>query len=292
MIKTLIKKAILLLWIFPLLALAQSSPEPQLTIPSQQAIHTILLVVALQDEANPILKKLNLQPLPPFGGLPMKAYGGKVGNLSVYLVQNGADPRSKAENIGSQAATLSTYVGIQRFHPDLVISIGTAGAIEKNGAQLKQLYVSKKIYFFDRRIQVPDYKEYGLGDYSSPTLAPSMLAKTKLQPGIICTGDSFDENATDYQMMLQLGCHSIEMEAAGVAWASQLMHTPMLAIKGITDYAEDQNGIPQFLKNFSAVTNDLAEQLDLLLQQLAMSNDHKTTPTLREASNARTTTQR
>lgn len=137
-----------------------------LAVTTQHPIKKVLLVVAMNTEANPIISALNLHKtdsLPAF--LPMRGYAGKLNNLDVLLVENGEDSINKVQNIGTQAATLSTYVGIENFHPDLIISIGTAGGVEKNGSKLNTIYASQKVYFFDRRVNIPGYHEYGLGLY-------------------------------------------------------------------------------------------------------------------------------
>jgi nucleoside phosphorylase len=136
----------------------------------KNGINKILLVVAMNKEASPIIKKLNLKKeADVFPGLPMQAYVGKYANKDIFLITNGKDPMYKVDNVGTQPAVLATYLGIEHFHPDLIINVGTAGGIAKNGAKLNDIYVSEKIYFYDRRI--PDsYFQYGLGGYVSAIL--------------------------------------------------------------------------------------------------------------------------
>src|SRR3990167_10479442 len=108
-------------------------------------IKKVLLVIAMDTEAQPIISALHLHKMTQkLSDLPMQGYIGKYSNLNILLVTNGLDPVNRVQNVGTQAAVLSAYVGIEFFHPDLVINIGTAGGIEENGAKLKQIYVSKK----------------------------------------------------------------------------------------------------------------------------------------------------
>src|SRR5687767_202671 len=82
-------------------------------------IKKVLLVVALEMEAEPIITKLGLhERSQSFSGLPMKIYDGKHNKLEIFLVTHGRDPIHKVQNIGTQPATLSTYLGISNFHPD------------------------------------------------------------------------------------------------------------------------------------------------------------------------------
>lgn len=239
-------------------------------------VKKILLVVAMDTEAFPIINALKMKKLShSFSGLPMQGYLGKYDNLDVLLILNGEDSLHKVQNVGTQAATLTTYLGIEYFHPDLVISIGTAGGVAENGAKMGDIYVSKKIKFYSRRIPIPGYDEYGIGDYTSANFE-KITNKINLKKGIVCSGDSFDENQADREIMLKQGCSVIEMEAAGAAWTSMLMKTPMLAIKGITDIVGNPNAHEDFEKNFSKITNELSEKIKDFLSQFSRKNLHYT----------------
>ena len=237
-------------------------------LPLKNPIKKILLVVAMDTEAQPIINELHLHPLPhSFTNLPMRGYAGEQGNTKILLIMNGEDPINKVQNIGTQAATLSTYLGVEYFHPDLIISIGTAGAVIENGVQLKDIIASKKIYFFDRRIPMDGYYNYGRGGYTSMSLT-AIDHQLNFKPGIVCSGDSFDEAEIDYKIFLKEHCSAIDMEAAGVAWVSMLTKTPMIAIKGITNFVRGKNIHAQYKKNLPEVTIMLANKLKQLIHHL------------------------
>jgi len=220
--------------------------------------HKVLLVVAMNTEAQPIIDILGLKALPrAFSGLPMKGYKGKQGNVEIMLVMNGTDSVHHVQNIGTQAATLSTYLGIAKFHPDLIMSVGTAGGVVENGSHLTEIYFSKKVYFFNRRIPMDGYKEYGLGGYKSVDFT-SIGERLGLKPGIMCSGDSFDEEDVDFRMFLKEQCTAVDMEAAAVAWVSSLTKTPMVAIKGITNFVRGEGIHREYEKNLPIVTMALA----------------------------------
>lgn len=267
-----IKQSLFYLAIFwPLYIMAQSVEKNSTTEINFKNLHTVLLVIAMQSEADSIIQALNLREVAPFKGLPMRGYAGKYATLNIGMVVNGKDARYGVENIARQPAILSTYLGIQRFNPDLIISIGTAGGIQANKSKLREIFISKRINFFDRRIDEPSYREYGLGNYTSPALSPKILTKAQLKEGIVCSGDSFDINDTDYKLMLKLGCNAIDMEAAGVAWVSQLSNIPIIAIKGITNFSQDRNGFAEFKQNINSVVSALTSTLQNLLAQLAVA---------------------
>jgi nucleoside phosphorylase len=222
----------------------------------------------MNTEAAPIIKKLHLRPSVLLGAkLPMKAYRGHYQHIELFLIQNGRDPIYKVQNVGTQAATLATYLGIVNFQPDLIISVGTAGGISVNGAHKMDMYLSKKIYFYDRRIPAPGYEEYGLGNY--PSFNMDKIAQTlHIKTGIVCSGDAFDFNPTDYHMLVKLHCQVSENEAAAVAWVSMLMKIPMFALKGITNPV-GKNAYHEFELNFDKVTQQLANTLSQILAALA-----------------------
>lgn len=251
---------------FILASSAQAMPIQDINI-----LHAkkIMLVVAMESEALPLIQTFKLHELKnAFPGLPMKAYEGNYRQLNVFLVLNGLDPTYQVANVGTEASTLSTYIGIQKDHPDLVISIGTAGGIQQNGSALLDIYGSTTVSFFDRRIMVGPFTAYGVGAYPSVNLAP-FDKKVGLKPGVVCSGDSFDNNKTDYEVMLKQHCGAIEMEAAGVAWVCSLTHTPMFAMKGITNFSSVPEGGKQFEKNLPVVTNKLASTLKAFFDQIS-----------------------
>jgi len=242
-------------------------------------IQKILIVVALDKEAIPIIAKLNLHKSQHhFDNMPMQGYVGKYANFDIFLIMNGLDPLYNVQNIGTQPATLSTYLGVSYFHPDLIISIGTAGGIKENGAHIEDIYISQKIYFIDRRMPNSGYSQYGLGGYRSFDTT-SIVNEVNLKKGIICSGDSFDKNDTDYRIILAKKCAAKDMEAAAVAWVSMLTKTPMFAIKGITDIVGNKNTKEQFDNRVLSVSERLSKSLQAFLDKLANNNrDNNRTP--------------
>lgn len=220
----------------------------------------ILLIVAMQEEAMPIVNSLQLKKSShSFSGLPMRAYEGRFAGARLFLVMNGKDPVYRVENIGTQPAALATYLGIQHFQPDLVISIGTAGGVTEQNAKIGDVYLSEKLYFYDRRSPQKGYTEYGMGGYSSAPME-KIAKKIDLKIGNVCTGDSFDISPTDKVIILKHRCSAVEMEAASVAWVSMLMKKPMIAIKGIGDLLGVESEA-QYAKNAGFVQNRLGEKI-------------------------------
>ena len=59
------------------------------------------------------------------------------------------------DQVGTVPAALTAYLAIQAFHPDLLISIGTAGGFKARGGAIGDIYVGQSVMNHDRRIQIP-----------------------------------------------------------------------------------------------------------------------------------------
>src|SRR5215467_15753566 len=91
--------------------------------PTATPLSTVVILVAMAEEARPLIEALSFQPLPGiFAPLPMRAYEGHLKQLQIRLVLNGEDPRYGVQSIGTQAATLAAQAAIQAFRPDLLIN--------------------------------------------------------------------------------------------------------------------------------------------------------------------------
>ena len=74
------------------------------------------------------------------------------------------------DNVGTVPGALTAYLAIQAFHPDLVISMGTAGGFAAKGAAIGDVFVGTAHAHHDRRIPIPGFDAYGIGRYdSTPT---------------------------------------------------------------------------------------------------------------------------
>jgi len=73
----------------------------------------ILLLMAMHDEARPIIDVLNLVNQGNINPkLPMLLFSGFHYGIEINLLLNGTCKTHKVDHIGSQAATLATHIGI------------------------------------------------------------------------------------------------------------------------------------------------------------------------------------
>lgn len=227
-------------------------------------INKVALLIAMREEAEPFIEPLNLERVePPWSArLPMQLYQGVVHGLAVSLILNGSDPRFGVENVATQPATLSSYLAIEHFDPDLIVNAGTAGGFKRLGSEVGDVYVSsERVEFHDRRIPIPGYDEYGRGSYPVVNVG-RLAADLQLKRGIISTGNSLDRTERCLELMDASGAAVKEMEAAAIAWVAWLFHKPFLAVKSITDLVDSPvESEKQFLDNLELASLNLRRKV-------------------------------
>ena len=88
--------------------------------------------------------------------------------------------------------------------------------------------------------------------------------------GVMTTGESLDESDVDRLRILESGAQVKDMEAAAVAWIAGLHHTPVSAVKAITDLIDSPvANETQFLENLDHAVEGLRATLMELLPRLA-----------------------
>lgn len=221
----------------------------------------IAVVVAMMSEARPIIKALGLERkgrLHPC--YPMEHYASEH-RPHVHLVVNGTCPRFGVDNIASQPATLSAFLCIEKFKPAILLNAGTAGGFEKDGSSVGDVYLSHPMVFFhDRRIPIPGFREFGVGSYLCPDVR-AMAASIGVKTGSVSTGNSLSSIPEDLKIMQSYEGRAKDMEAAALAWVAEQHGVPFVAIKAITDLVDGEKPVHQaFLENLHIASERLAEK--------------------------------
>ena len=256
-------------------------PVPADAVPA--VVRSVLLVVAMEQEAMPIISRFSMRKLEHrfLPGAPFVAWEGRVGGdgdgdgddgLTLRLVWCGRDNRFGGNNVATTAASVATYAAVSALgdpKPDLVISVGTAGGFSERGARVQDVYLSTKCVFHARRIPEEgrggELEEQGFGHYRSPPLA-GLAAAAGVKLGVVTTSDSLDVTQTDMDMMLAEGAVVKEMEAAAVAWVCKQLGLPFVALKAITDLVDGgETTREEFETNLTAAAEALQEKLGLVL---------------------------
>lgn len=223
---------------------------------------------AMEAEAQPLIQKLGLvldDPPVLLQPAPCISYSGKVGALKVHLVWNGRCEKYGVDNVGTVPAALTSYLGIQAFKPDLVISAGTAGGFKARGAAIGDVFLSSGYINHDRRIPIPGFDAYGL-DVNQSVPTPNLQKALNLKLGVVSSGNSLDYTDKCMTIMNSQNVAVKEMEAAAIAWVCSFFQIPMFCVKAVTDIVDgDRPSQEEFLENLAAAAKSLQATLPQVL---------------------------
>lgn len=244
---------------------------------SELPVRNVIIIVAMEQEASPLVERFQLQRLRNdifLPGAPFIAWQGEVGKLTLRVVWCGRDPRfGGVNNVATTAAAVCTYASIAAFGPpELLISAGTAGGFRLAGAAIGDVYLSSKCVFHSRRIPSDEgtsFEEYGFGHFRSPPLG-KLARDAGLKMGVVSTSDSLDCSLQDLELMRGEGAAVKEMEAAAVAWTCQALNVPFVALKAITDIVDGEHATRgEFDANLRAASDALQGKVEATLTLLA-----------------------
>ncbi|KAM7257808.1 hypothetical protein ACFE04_013549 [Oxalis oulophora] len=227
--------------------------------PTEKSISTVVIIIAMQTEALPLVNKFNLtqdhhSPFPK--GVPWIRYHGTYKDLNVNIIWPGKDSTLGVDSVGTVSSSLVTYAAIQELQPDLIINAGTAGGFKAKGASIGDVFIVSEVAFHDRRIPIPVFDLYGVGlRQTHPT--PNLLndSKFKLKVGKLSTGDSLDMCSQDESSIAANDATLKDMEGAAVAYVAHLLKVPAIFVKAVTDIVDGEKPTAEeFLQNLAAVT--------------------------------------
>ncbi|KAG1359080.1 5'-methylthioadenosine/S-adenosylhomocysteine nucleosidase 1 [Cocos nucifera] len=235
-------------------------------------ISTVLIIIAMQTEALPLVNKFQLSEdtdgsLFP-KGVPWIRYQGVYKELHINLVWPGKDSVLGVDSIGTISASLVTYASIQALNPDLIINAGTAGGFKAKGACVGDVYLASNVAFHDRRIPIPVFDMYGIGSRQAFS-TPNLLKELNLKVGKLSTGDSLDMLPQDEASILANDATIKDMEGAAVAYVADLLSVPAIFVKAVTDIVDGEKPTSEeFLQNLIRVTAALDQAVNQVIDFL------------------------
>ncbi|KAA8536022.1 hypothetical protein F0562_028500 [Nyssa sinensis] len=226
----------------------------------KRPISTIVIIIAMQTEALPLVNKFQLSedPNPTFPkGVPWVRYHGIYKDLNINIIWLGNDSVFGVNSVGTVSASLVTYASIQVLKPDLIINAGTAGGFKAKGACIGDVFLASDIAFHDRRIPIPVFDLYGVG-LQQAFSTPNLLKELSLKVGKLSTGDSLDMSPEDEASIIANDATIKDMEGAAIAYVVDLLEVPAIFIKAVTDIVDgDKPTVVEFRQNLAAVTAEL-----------------------------------
>jgi 5'-methylthioadenosine nucleosidase len=239
--------------------------------PAETTVERIALLFALEAEAAPVVERLMLAEQPAVDPqLRQRHFAGTVGTLHVDVLTNGTDPRNGADRVGTDAATMATYMAIRKLAPDLLLNVGTCGGFAARGARVGDIYVSAApLLFHDRRIPLDPFRPQAEGRWPC-TPAPRLMAAIGGKPGIVSTGNSLDWTPAEMDFMTRERVTAKDMEATAIAQVCAQCEVPFIAVKGVTDLVDDPEPVQEaFLRNLRTVSALLGERTEAGVRWLA-----------------------
>ncbi|XP_048337526.1 5'-methylthioadenosine nucleosidase [Ziziphus jujuba] len=236
---------------------SDTAEEAMVTEAENKPISNILILIAMQTEALPLVNKFQLtgdvDSVFP-SGVPWVRYHGIYKDLHLNLIWPGKDAALGVDSVGTVSASLVIYASIQALKPDLIINAGTAGGFKAKGASVGDIYLASDVAFHDRRIPIPVFDLYGVGLRQSFS-TPNLLKELNLKVGKLSTGDSLDMSPQDEASISANDATVKDMEGAAVAYVADLLKVPAIFVKAVTDIVDGEKPTAEeFLQNLAAVT--------------------------------------
>jgi len=243
-------------------------------MPTPHPIHHVALLFAMQDEALPLIRRLELTDKgllsPP---MPMRWYDGAVGKLRIDVVVMGADRRFGIDCVGTQPAAVATQLVLDKLDPDLLINAGTCGGFIKRGGAIGKVYLTGgPFYFHDRRIPLAPFEKYADGGWQLCNV-DAWAKALGLEQGAVSSGNSLDMNDDDAARIERVSTIAKDMEAASIAWVADQHEKPLCAVKAVTDLVDGEHPThEEFERHLHTASDALSETLEQLLGYLAEEN--------------------
>lgn len=184
-------------------------------------------------------------------------------NLTLYFATVG---------IGKVNSTFNTQKYINKFTPDLVVNIGTAGAISDK-LNILDIVLADKVAYHD--IDLTEF-DHPLGKVPGQDLylktSVQKIFQNKLTQrndvivGTILTGDSFVSNNKKREIQKNFqNVLAADMESASIVDTCLRMKTDVIIIRGISDKANSDSVI-EFYKYIEKVMLKYEKIIDMIIE--------------------------
>lgn len=196
-------------------------------------------------------------------------YTGSLKDTPIVLVKSG---------VGKVHAALASTLVIQLFKPRCIINVGTAGALHEHLTAGSAMLL-ESIAYHDVDVTGFGYEHGQIPrmpvKFSSETMLLQLFEQhatalaINFYKGMGLSGDQFIADNHVLTTIKQRFPHAIgiDMESAAIAQVAHLFNVPFIAVRGISDHANDASPTT-FKENLDKASNRIAELLIAAINEL------------------------
>ena len=201
------------------------------------------------------IKKTFLLLLPKYHAAPSCLFA--LANREISKVYKAATSQkawkiNNYEKIGTVQGALLTYKSLQIVKPELILNVGTCGAIHDCGIKALDIVRSNEFVIYHDRFSIEALENYSVGKFPCERLN---FFKDAI-PVIFGTSNSLIINQNNIESIKKYRVSCLDMEAAAVAEVCQEEKIKFFALKVVTDIVSlnknDSDIESQFVKNFKS----------------------------------------
>ncbi len=200
----------------------------------------IVIMSAMSEEIKPTIDAYNPELIDQINNQPVYKYQA---NNTYYFLNSG---------IGKVNAAITTSLIIEKYQPDLIVSIGTAGGIG-SGLKVSDIVIADKMAFWDVDVtafnyeigQLPQKEKYFTVNNHQRFTKLVQKLEHPLHIGTIVSGDSFvcREEQRSYIMENFDNVLAIEMESTSILMTAQQLGIDCVVLRTISDLADGSSDI-------------------------------------------------
>ncbi len=236
-------------------------------------IKKVLYIIVMEQESKDIIGKCKFELDESFTNKHkniLQAYTSTyISGLTVHLLWPIYDPLHQIGVFGTEIAFLLTYLGVQHYAPDLVISFGYAGSNGLFPTKLGDVCIADKTGIYHRnQMLIEPFKPFSTGNY--PLICSKKMAND-LGYLHAQVGSSNDYVLHD-EIALKQNIGVLEMELGSVARACYYFKTACTAVKIISDGGKIQTKEErekEFLDSLELLRDKLVEAFNTVNSYLA-----------------------
>lgn len=225
------------------------------------------IIAAMKEEAAQLKKQL--MDCTQIKISTLNFYHGTIHQTDVVLVESG---------IGKVASAVATALLIQNMNVDVVISVGSAGAIASR-LNIGDVVISNHTHYFDVDVTAFNYQPGQMAGCPAQFSADKNMIDVATKAvkhqqipfllGDIASSDSFIQNKQKQQEVKKQFPRSIalEMESASIAQTCWVFNIPFVVVRSISDKSDDCSSVsfdeflPIAVQNSSRIVTEMLKIL-------------------------------